>query len=402
MPDLREVLLFQLGRVGAFFIEYALAIFGGIIVVSLLAIAASWEWTYWSEQSFGPDGILQRTTIDRVRILQQLLLVPLGIAALALAIWRSWTAHQQARAALRQTEIARIGQNAERFSRAAELLESDRIAVRNAGVNSLFEYARVDFPASYLRVQRTLCSHIQDQSKLIQARGEEIESPLNEIAEAFLLVGRLKAIFDPDNYLRDSRLRSLYFSKSLLHWFEGGGCNFSNAAFVDCEFKQFRLEYSVMKSAVFWRSIFDGALVRYMDLRDASFRDCMLKESGIHMSDLSSSRFERLEFVGDTKFVRCILTAADFSMCPNVTSELFVKCYAHPNNPPKAPAGVVIPFEQIPDGSQDTAGEELLAFGLDPEITPPEVLARLRGTMGQFMDVFHSMPEAAQSNKFGR
>ena len=82
-----------------------------------------------------------------------------GALALLLAGWRTWTAHKQAntaleqtRVSLRQAELAERGQNIDRYATAANMLDSDKIAVRQAGVYALRELARVDADNYYLLV----------------------------------------------------------------------------------------------------------------------------------------------------------------------------------------------------------------------------------------------------------
>lgn len=124
-----------------FLVENWVSLFGIIIIAALLVIASIWNWDYWSELTFDQAHNLKEIRLDRAKIIQQLLLVGGGIAAFALAAWRTWTAHRQANAALeqvqvalRQADLAERAHNIDRYTRAANMLDSDKIAVRQAGV----------------------------------------------------------------------------------------------------------------------------------------------------------------------------------------------------------------------------------------------------------------------------
>ena len=136
--------------------------------------------SYWREV----DGV------DPSAILRNLGLLAIGVIALPLAIWRSVLAHQQtiisnqqATNALEQTKIANRqaetavrGQNTDRFQKAAEMLGSAELSVREAGIFALKELAEADSRGHYLPVQKTLCSFLRNRSKLqYEAHDKNVE-----------------------------------------------------------------------------------------------------------------------------------------------------------------------------------------------------------------------------------
>jgi hypothetical protein len=140
----------------------------GIISVELVVASSSWDWNYWSELTFDQDHKLKELKTDRPRIIQQLLLVIGGVAAFVLASWRTWTSHKQAnaaleqvRVALRQADLAERTHNVDRYAKAAAMLDSEKTAVRQAGVFALLELGRADTKNSYTLVIKLLAGFAQ-------------------------------------------------------------------------------------------------------------------------------------------------------------------------------------------------------------------------------------------------
>jgi hypothetical protein len=128
---------------------------------AVLFIFNSLTWNSWAEYTFDPSGKVTETKIDRLKIVQQFGLFLLALFGLSLAIWRSHTAYRQANAALaqsntaiRQTEIAENNQRFDRYARAALMLDSEKSAVRQAGIYLLRELAFGD------QNYRALCAEL--------------------------------------------------------------------------------------------------------------------------------------------------------------------------------------------------------------------------------------------------
>lgn len=124
---------------------------GVLVVLGIITMSTYLDWAHWSEVTYDASGKIKEVKTDLLKIIQQLGLFLLAIIGLGLAIWRSLTAHRQAQAALdqartafRQAENAERAQNVERYTRAAQMLESERRAVRQAGIYALRELALFD------------------------------------------------------------------------------------------------------------------------------------------------------------------------------------------------------------------------------------------------------------------
>jgi len=159
------------GEVFAILANNWISIIGLFLIGGLLVIASIWNWDYWSETTFDDSHKIREIKIDRTKIIQQLLLIVGGFAAFVLASWRTWTAHRQAgtaleqvKVALRQADLAERAHNIDRYTRAANMLDSDQIAVRQAAVYTLLELGRADTANFYNLVIRLLAGFARARS----------------------------------------------------------------------------------------------------------------------------------------------------------------------------------------------------------------------------------------------
>ena len=84
-----------------------------LIAIGLLIPMLTVDWNFWAEAIFHKGDIESKIDPARVIILFG------GLAAIALAFWRSSTANRQADVALRQADIAQRGQDLDRYVKAA-------------------------------------------------------------------------------------------------------------------------------------------------------------------------------------------------------------------------------------------------------------------------------------------
>src|SRR5437764_229224 len=141
-PALRERFARSVERAISLLADYwILLTLGGFVAFVLGVIGQGWE--FWSEQTYR-DGRLVEIKTDRARIIQQVGVVLLAVPALIFAVWRSWTAHQQARASLSQVRLVERAQFIDRYQKGAQMLDSERLSVRLAGVYALQDLAAVD------------------------------------------------------------------------------------------------------------------------------------------------------------------------------------------------------------------------------------------------------------------
>ncbi|MBG6148642.1 hypothetical protein IWQ51_006809 [Labrenzia sp. EL_142] len=128
----------------------------GLILLLLRASDIEWTWKYWGSS----DG-----NFDRSVIFRNFGLLILALIALPLAVWRSWVAHQQARIANKQHLLSEKGLIIDRFQRGAQMLESDELSVRLAGIYALRELVKSDPNETYIMVQDLLFDFVRERSK---------------------------------------------------------------------------------------------------------------------------------------------------------------------------------------------------------------------------------------------
>ena len=144
--------------------ERAIAlVFAGIlagVVIMAFALAflldsLSWDWKVLT-------GSEKPNLIEAWRNLG---LIALGVVGVGLATWRSILAHQQNKNAIAQRLISERGMNVDRYQKGAQMLESEELSVRIAGIYGLRELAISDPKESYIIVQSLLFAFIREKSK---------------------------------------------------------------------------------------------------------------------------------------------------------------------------------------------------------------------------------------------
>lgn len=144
--------------------ERAIAlVFAGLlagVVIMAFALAflldsLSWDW----ERLTGSERP------NLIEAWRNLGLIALGVVGVGLATWRSILAHQQNKNAIAQRLISERGMNVDRYQKGAQMLESEELSVRIAGIYGLRELAISDPEESYIIVQSLLFAFVREKSK---------------------------------------------------------------------------------------------------------------------------------------------------------------------------------------------------------------------------------------------
>ncbi len=135
-------------------------------------------WDYWQEGGKS----------SRSEVVRNLGLLAVAIIGVGFGIWRAWTAHRQAQASLRQAGTAEQGQITERFSRAAEHLGHDKVAVRIGGLYALKRIAEDSLERDHLAVMDVLTNFIRqppyaDMQQAAARRGRKLRAFRTNSAE---------------------------------------------------------------------------------------------------------------------------------------------------------------------------------------------------------------------------
>jgi uncharacterized protein YjbI with pentapeptide repeats len=145
-------------------------ILAGVVLTGLamvfLAESMSWDW----------KTLTGSESPNLIEAWRNLGLIALGVVGIGLATWRSILAHQQNQNAIAQRRISERGINVDRYQKGAQMLESDELSVRVAGIYGLRELAISDPEESYIIVQSLLCAFIREKSKIRAPRPAEDEA----------------------------------------------------------------------------------------------------------------------------------------------------------------------------------------------------------------------------------
>jgi uncharacterized protein YjbI with pentapeptide repeats len=295
------------------------------ILLAVLILATSADWGFWAERSYNPQGEITEVKIDHLKIVQQIGLFFAALIGLSLAIWRSLTSHRQAVASLeqsktaikqaetasRQAEIAENNQRFDRYARAAQMLDNEKSAVRQAGIYLLRELAIGDekyrelcaeLLASFIRsrvadalsqmnisqaaalkrlAEDTSAVDVVDAFKGICRTGlskEQIDltnmvfSNFSLIHPASLVHLDLSSTYLNQIHLHQMVINDCIFSKTVFHHNILHQIRFENNSFFDTIFENVEFEDVCFKSADFWNCTFNECKFRNCDLSGVIFR----------------------------------------------------------------------------------------------------------------------------------
>src|SRR5258708_1117336 len=262
--------------------------------------------------------------IDRLRIFQQVGLFFAAVIGLALAIWRSLTSHRQAVASLeqsktaikqaetasRQAEIAENNQRFDRYARAAQMLDNDKSAVRQAGIYLLRELAIGD------EKYRDLCSELLASfirsrlADVLEQMGESDSDAKKRMADnpsAVDTVDAFKSLCRAGGAKEEINLSNIVLSKfSLGHpaslikidlsYSHLSQLNLYRMFIKDCDFSRTLFRWNTVHQTSFLENSFFNTPFDKVDFEDVSFRgaefwDCTFEKWKFKNCDLTGVKF---------------------------------------------------------------------------------------------------------------
>ena len=343
------------------------------VIVLLLSLPAIWlakyNWDWLRSAGNGPEES-NSTTIRNIGLL-------LGaVVAVILAMWRSSVAERQAKAALDQAVVAQTQANTaqeslrhDRYQRGAEMLGSELLPVRLAGISALRRLA-ADYPEEYhLQIMELFCAFARsptgkeenltwttaDLEKLsydLSRYREDVQSVLTAIGtrgergkgleaaagfrldlhganlthvlleNADLKGANLTRAKLPMVYAEDVNLSKASLMSALLYRLTGAGINLSGADLGRANMAGMMAENTNFSNAVLY-----GAKLKEACLNGSDFSGAIL---GHH--DLTTAQLEQADFSG-----------VHISPGIELTQGQLDKMKATPENPP-----------EIADGSKDS------------------------------------------------
>jgi uncharacterized protein YjbI with pentapeptide repeats len=363
--ELRELSISAVARCLRFFGNNWILIVGTTFVAAILVISSIWNWDYWSELTLDESHKIKEIRLDRTRIIQQLLFVVGGFAAFILAGWRTWTAHTQAKAALsqvqvalRQADLAERAHNVDRYTRAANMLDSDKIAVRQAAVYTLLQLGRADTANFYNLVIRLLAGFarvrsaeftkqqtLEEHKKQLNFSYREPNVETDETVEFSDLYDAVSSI----GWLREQRPNEVEAERTAKFVLDLSGIVGARTSFVETDFSLVNLRGADFTGSYFRLAKFGRADLRYgnfhgVNVQWSSFARALLQNSDLELAHFDACNFENASFAAaelkSTSFSRCNVSRAQFAGASSFTAEAIADAWAWTDMPPSLPNGV--------------------------------------------------------------
>ena len=255
-------------------------------VVVLALVVMFWEWL--------SDGESGSTTVRNVA------LVLAGVVALPLAIWRSMVADRQAKTA--QQSLLN-----ERYQKGAEMLGSDVLSVRLAGIYALRRLAAEHLQQYHIQVMRLFCAFVRlptrDQSlefgqapiqpgTLLGIR-QDVESVMEAIGYR---TETQKAVEREEDFrldlrgadLSETQILNADLSRAMFHHSNLCSVNFANTDLTDAFFS-----YADLSKARFYDVNFTGTVLQFANLTGAMLQDAEMVRQSLHNVSLSDANLGR-------------------------------------------------------------------------------------------------------------
>ena len=314
-------------------------ILAGVILTSLAMVflveSMSWDWKTLTG-SKSPNLIEAWRNIG---------LIALGIVGVGLATWRSILAHQQNQNAIAQRRISERGMNVDRYQKGAQMLESDELSVRIAGIYGLRELAISDPEESYIIVQSLLFAFIREKS-----RERVLEKPTSanagfalanalttddglspDIHEALNATTALRKAVENAHHLEEkarwhANLVGANLSDADLPSANLSGANLERANLFNVCFREANLTMARLMDANLSKADLDFIKLPLAILERANLSKAFLKAADLTGANLSGANLSDAELydanLSETHLFRANLTGADLSGASLINAKL--------------------------------------------------------------------------------
>ena len=256
-----------------------------------------WDWL----QTVSDDKETGSTTVRNIG------LVIAGVIALPLALWRSWVAQRQA-------DTAQQSLLNERYQQGAEMLGSDVLAVRLAGIYALQRLAE-EHPRQYhIQIMRLFCAFARhptrDDGVETKSEGDgeprlrqDVQAVMDAISICHARQGGLElaAIVRLDLRGADlpgARLFKACLSRANLSMANLAGANLIGAGLAGADFGRANLEGATLSGADLSRAGFDRAELSGARLDSANLAKARLSSANLAKARLSSANLARAHLSG--------------------------------------------------------------------------------------------------------
>ena len=158
----------RLLKSGSFWFAFSAAL---LLLAGILLSVGFWGWLHPTAP----------TTVSNSETLRNVGLLIGGVLAFVFALWRGWVAERQASAAQRQADTAQQSLLNERYERGAEMLGSEVLSVRLAGIYALRLLAEEHPEQYHISIMQLFCAFVVQSSKEGDTSADQ--TTLGEIAD---------------------------------------------------------------------------------------------------------------------------------------------------------------------------------------------------------------------------
>ena len=262
-------------------------VWAAVLVAFLLVVSfsvAAWQWNWLS--AGGPAGSANSDTLRNVGFLVA------GVLAAAFAVWRAWVAERQANAAREQANIALNSLLNDQYQRGAEMLSSDVLTVRLAGIYALQTLAEQHPEGYHLQIIRLFCVFVRRPTKddvldrWTYIEGDEIPPDIRDDAQAALSAIGHRGIAGHQLEIEDG------FTLDLR------GANLRGAHLRQCRLDRADLEWTHLTEADLTHASLAGARLAYADLSGATLKCADFQGSTCRLAKINRAKAYGTNFAG--------------------------------------------------------------------------------------------------------
>ena len=256
-----------------------------IVLIGLLCIVAaavSWGWLH-------PDP---PTDVSNSETLRNVGLLIGGVVAFAFALWRAWIAALQVHASQEQVDTAQRTLVNDQYQRGTEMLFSEMLAVRLAGIHELETLGKQQPETYHLRIMGLFCAFAKSPPKdeILDTPdvfdGEEMPLPVRaDVQAALSAVG-----------LRDRTHLQLESEKGFK--IDLRGVNLRRGVFRQCLFDHADLTWADLSHANLEGASLVDADLAFADLSLADMSEAVCSESICRLTRMSGVKAHRTNFTG--------------------------------------------------------------------------------------------------------
>ena len=275
-------------------------ILAGVVIMAFalafLLDSLSWDW----------ERLTGSQSPNLIEAWRNIGLIALGIVGVGLATWRSILAHQQNQNAVAQRRISERGMNVDRYQKGAQMLESEELSVRIAGIYGLRELAISDPKESYIIVQSLLFAFIREKSKSRAPRPAVADDQAAGAADGHThfedLGPDVHEALDATKALRKA-IPDAHQLEAEAEWLPNlAGANLSSARLSDANLSGANLIGADLSGAHFGSADLSGANLGYANLTGAKLFHANLSDVNLFEANLSDVNLFEANLSGASLF----------------------------------------------------------------------------------------------------